>query len=90
MIMLLYQIFSVKPDQADTYKCFATNEYGKAVCTATLNVNTGKDYYNMFVVNIKYYSLYYSFMVSCFAIVFIFLAVGFKKKGHAGMNLLEL
>lgn len=33
---------SVKPAQADTYKCFATNEYGKAVCTATLKVIAGK------------------------------------------------
>uniref|UniRef100_A0A8C4DXS5 Immunoglobulin like and fibronectin type III domain containing 1, tandem duplicate 2 n=1 Tax=Dicentrarchus labrax TaxID=13489 RepID=A0A8C4DXS5_DICLA len=24
--------------QSDTYKCFATNEYGQAVCTVTLNV----------------------------------------------------
>uniref|UniRef100_A0A6Q2Y646 Immunoglobulin like and fibronectin type III domain containing 1, tandem duplicate 3 n=1 Tax=Esox lucius TaxID=8010 RepID=A0A6Q2Y646_ESOLU len=28
----------VSPDQADTYKCIAANEYGKAVVTATLNV----------------------------------------------------
>ncbi|TNN22222.1 hypothetical protein EYF80_067664 [Liparis tanakae] len=35
---LLHQVLCVKPDQADTYKCFATNEYGVAVCTATLNV----------------------------------------------------
>ncbi|KAG5835392.1 hypothetical protein ANANG_G00243440 [Anguilla anguilla] len=28
----------VAGDQADTYKCFATNEYGKAVCTAVLNI----------------------------------------------------
>ncbi|XP_070850153.1 immunoglobulin-like and fibronectin type III domain-containing protein 1 [Chaetodon trifascialis] len=34
----ILEILSVKADQADTYKCFATNEYGKAVCTATLNV----------------------------------------------------
>ncbi|XP_039468603.1 immunoglobulin-like and fibronectin type III domain-containing protein 1 [Oreochromis aureus] len=32
------QIININPDQADTYKCFATNEYGKAVCTTTLNV----------------------------------------------------
>lgn len=44
MIMLLYQILSVKPDQADTYKCFAANEYGKAACTATLKVIPGKAY----------------------------------------------
>uniref|UniRef100_A0AAY4E4Q8 Ig-like domain-containing protein n=1 Tax=Denticeps clupeoides TaxID=299321 RepID=A0AAY4E4Q8_9TELE len=28
----------VTGDEADTYKCYATNEYGKAVCTVILNV----------------------------------------------------
>lgn len=28
-------------DQADTYKCYARNEYGKAVVTVTLNVIEG-------------------------------------------------
>ncbi|XP_054640248.1 immunoglobulin-like and fibronectin type III domain-containing protein 1 [Dunckerocampus dactyliophorus] len=28
----------VAPEDADTYKCYATNEYGRAVCTAVLNV----------------------------------------------------
>lgn len=42
MIILLYQILNVKPGQADTYKCFATNEYGQAACTVTLNVIEGK------------------------------------------------
>ncbi len=28
--------------ETDTYKCYAVNEYGKAVCTATLNVTEGK------------------------------------------------
>ncbi|XP_029682557.1 immunoglobulin-like and fibronectin type III domain-containing protein 1 [Takifugu rubripes] len=32
------QIPDVSADEADTYKCFATNEYGKAIVTATLNV----------------------------------------------------
>uniref|UniRef100_A0A667YYL5 Immunoglobulin like and fibronectin type III domain containing 1, tandem duplicate 3 n=1 Tax=Myripristis murdjan TaxID=586833 RepID=A0A667YYL5_9TELE len=32
------EIHKVSGADADTYKCFATNEYGKAVCTATLNV----------------------------------------------------
>ncbi|XP_070703016.1 immunoglobulin-like and fibronectin type III domain-containing protein 1 isoform X2 [Pempheris klunzingeri] len=32
------QMSDVSVDQADTYKCFARNEYGKAVVTATLNV----------------------------------------------------
>ncbi|XP_054473735.1 immunoglobulin-like and fibronectin type III domain-containing protein 1 [Anoplopoma fimbria] len=34
----ILEIPNVKPDQADTYKCFVTNEYGQAVCSATLNV----------------------------------------------------
>uniref|UniRef100_A0A8D3A7I7 Immunoglobulin like and fibronectin type III domain containing 1, tandem duplicate 3 n=1 Tax=Scophthalmus maximus TaxID=52904 RepID=A0A8D3A7I7_SCOMX len=32
------QLPDVSVDQADTYKCFAVNEYGKAIVTATLNV----------------------------------------------------
>ncbi|XP_067116541.1 immunoglobulin-like and fibronectin type III domain-containing protein 1 [Osmerus mordax] len=32
------QMPNVAPDQADTYKCFATNDYGRAVVTAALNV----------------------------------------------------
>ncbi|XP_032369254.1 immunoglobulin-like and fibronectin type III domain-containing protein 1 isoform X2 [Etheostoma spectabile] len=32
------QMPDVTADQADTYKCFAKNEYGKAVVTATLNI----------------------------------------------------
>ncbi|XP_036388767.1 immunoglobulin-like and fibronectin type III domain-containing protein 1 [Megalops cyprinoides] len=35
------QIPKVSGEEADTYKCFAINEYGKAVCTATLNVIEG-------------------------------------------------
>lgn len=30
------------PDQADTYKCFAINEYGQATVTVVLNVIEGK------------------------------------------------
>lgn len=29
-------------DQADTYKCYAKNEYGIAVVTATLNIIEGQ------------------------------------------------
>ncbi|XP_043096965.1 immunoglobulin-like and fibronectin type III domain-containing protein 1 [Puntigrus tetrazona] len=32
------EIVNVQVDQADTYKCFATNQFGKAMCTATLSV----------------------------------------------------
>ncbi|XP_062400978.1 immunoglobulin-like and fibronectin type III domain-containing protein 1 [Sardina pilchardus] len=32
------QMPNIDPDQADTYKCFAVNEFGKAVVTAALNV----------------------------------------------------
>ncbi|XP_077428743.1 immunoglobulin-like and fibronectin type III domain-containing protein 1 [Vanacampus margaritifer] len=28
----------VAPEDADTYKCYATNDYGRAICTAVLNV----------------------------------------------------
>ncbi|XP_038552581.1 immunoglobulin-like and fibronectin type III domain-containing protein 1 [Micropterus salmoides] len=34
----ILEILTVKPDQADTYKCFVTNEYGQAICTAPLSV----------------------------------------------------
>uniref|UniRef100_A0A3Q0RMS7 Immunoglobulin like and fibronectin type III domain containing 1, tandem duplicate 2 n=1 Tax=Amphilophus citrinellus TaxID=61819 RepID=A0A3Q0RMS7_AMPCI len=40
----ILEIIDVKPDQKDTYKCFATNEYGKAVCTTTLNVISTSNY----------------------------------------------
>ncbi|XP_040890311.1 immunoglobulin-like and fibronectin type III domain-containing protein 1 [Toxotes jaculatrix] len=33
-----FEMPNVMPDQADTYKCFATNEYGQAVVTVVLNV----------------------------------------------------
>ncbi|XP_078026390.1 immunoglobulin-like and fibronectin type III domain-containing protein 1 [Epinephelus lanceolatus] len=34
----ILEILNVKQEDADTYKCFATNEYGQAVATATLSV----------------------------------------------------
>ncbi|XP_029989165.1 immunoglobulin-like and fibronectin type III domain-containing protein 1 isoform X1 [Sphaeramia orbicularis] len=33
-----FEMPNVKPDQADTYKCFAVNEFGQAVVTVVLNV----------------------------------------------------
>lgn len=33
---------NVGADQADTYKCYAVNEFGKAVVTAALNIIEGK------------------------------------------------
>ncbi|XP_068567860.1 immunoglobulin-like and fibronectin type III domain-containing protein 1 [Cebidichthys violaceus] len=33
-----FEMPNVMPDQADTYKCFAVNEYGQAVVTVVLNV----------------------------------------------------
>ncbi|XP_056157233.1 immunoglobulin-like and fibronectin type III domain-containing protein 1 [Lampris incognitus] len=38
----ILEIPNITTDQADTYKCYATNEYGQAVCTATLNVIEAK------------------------------------------------
>ncbi|KPP67541.1 immunoglobulin-like and fibronectin type III domain-containing protein 1-like, partial [Scleropages formosus] len=37
----ILEIHKVCGEDADTYKCFAVNEFGKAVCTATLNVIEG-------------------------------------------------
>uniref|UniRef100_A0A4W5RHX8 Immunoglobulin like and fibronectin type III domain containing 1, tandem duplicate 4 n=1 Tax=Hucho hucho TaxID=62062 RepID=A0A4W5RHX8_9TELE len=34
----LFEMAKVKPEQADTYKCFAVNEFGRAVVTVVLNV----------------------------------------------------
>uniref|UniRef100_A0A3B3C2I2 Immunoglobulin like and fibronectin type III domain containing 1, tandem duplicate 2 n=1 Tax=Oryzias melastigma TaxID=30732 RepID=A0A3B3C2I2_ORYME len=36
-----WRIINITIEQADAYKCFATNEYGQAVCTATLTVIDG-------------------------------------------------
>lgn len=36
------QFPKVTPEDADTYKCYASNEYGRAVCTVVLNVIAGK------------------------------------------------
>ncbi|XP_069004883.1 immunoglobulin-like and fibronectin type III domain-containing protein 1 [Embiotoca jacksoni] len=33
-----FEMPNVMPDQADTYKCFAINEYGQAVVTVVLNI----------------------------------------------------
>lgn len=38
----MLQMPNVMPDQADTYKCFATNEYGQATVTVVLNVIAGE------------------------------------------------
>lgn len=43
LLNLCSQMPEVSPEQADTYKCFATNEYGKAVVTANLNVIESED-----------------------------------------------
>ncbi|XP_031701472.1 immunoglobulin-like and fibronectin type III domain-containing protein 1 [Anarrhichthys ocellatus] len=34
----IFEIVKVSGEETDTYKCYAANEYGKAVCTTTLNV----------------------------------------------------
>ncbi|XP_045078780.1 immunoglobulin-like and fibronectin type III domain-containing protein 1 isoform X2 [Coregonus clupeaformis] len=34
----LFEMANVQPEQADTYKCFAANEFGRAVVTVVLNV----------------------------------------------------
>uniref|UniRef100_A0A3Q2P6U5 Immunoglobulin-like and fibronectin type III domain-containing protein 1 n=1 Tax=Fundulus heteroclitus TaxID=8078 RepID=A0A3Q2P6U5_FUNHE len=37
----ILEIHKVSAAEADTYKCYAVNEYGKAVCTTALNVIDG-------------------------------------------------
>lgn len=44
----------VAPEDADTYKCFATNAYGRAVCTVVLNVIAGET---------PYYTLLFTFFL---------------------------
>lgn len=39
-----FQVHAVTAEKADTYKCYAVNEYGKAVCSTTLKVLDGKIY----------------------------------------------
>lgn len=43
VIPSMLQMPNVMPDQADTYKCFAVNEYGQAVVTVVLNVIEGEN-----------------------------------------------
>uniref|UniRef100_A0A3B4VAP5 Ig-like domain-containing protein n=1 Tax=Seriola dumerili TaxID=41447 RepID=A0A3B4VAP5_SERDU len=38
----ILEIRRVCADDTDTFKCYAVNEYGKAVCTTTLTVHDGK------------------------------------------------
>uniref|UniRef100_A0A8C2WKF4 Immunoglobulin like and fibronectin type III domain containing 1, tandem duplicate 3 n=1 Tax=Cyclopterus lumpus TaxID=8103 RepID=A0A8C2WKF4_CYCLU len=38
----ILEIIKVSGEESDTYKCSAANEYGKAVCTTTLNVDEGE------------------------------------------------
>lgn len=45
MFLSVLQMPNVMPDQADTYKCFAVNEYGQAVVTVVLNVIEGENYF---------------------------------------------
>lgn len=40
---------NVEVDQADTYKCYAENEFGRAVVTVTLNIIEGKNTFRFFV-----------------------------------------
>ncbi|XP_034550753.1 immunoglobulin-like and fibronectin type III domain-containing protein 1 [Notolabrus celidotus] len=35
----ILEVYKVSEEESDTYKCSAVNEFGKAVCTATLNLS---------------------------------------------------
>uniref|UniRef100_A0A672RAL4 Immunoglobulin like and fibronectin type III domain containing 1, tandem duplicate 2 n=1 Tax=Sinocyclocheilus grahami TaxID=75366 RepID=A0A672RAL4_SINGR len=52
------QIPNVDSDQADTYKCFAINPFGKAVCTAALNVIEGRKFINIQSVKITFKNVF--------------------------------
>uniref|UniRef100_A0A3Q3AD20 Immunoglobulin-like and fibronectin type III domain-containing protein 1 n=1 Tax=Kryptolebias marmoratus TaxID=37003 RepID=A0A3Q3AD20_KRYMA len=41
----ILEIHKVTAAETDTYKCYAVNEFGKAVCSTTLGVLDGKIYY---------------------------------------------
>lgn len=59
---------NVSPEQADTYKCFATNEFGKASVTVILNVIEG-----------TFHSQHSNSSPQTFVMCVIFCLVGFKK-----------
>lgn len=44
-LTIYLQMPKVSGDEADTYKCYASNEYGKAVCTVVLNIIEGKTHF---------------------------------------------
>lgn len=69
---ICWQIPDVSADEADTYKCFAKNEYGKAVVTAALNVIEGQslNFIPLYLLtqtcsdsNVSYLSCLYSILV---------------------------
>uniref|UniRef100_A0A8C9SEC6 Immunoglobulin like and fibronectin type III domain containing 1, tandem duplicate 2 n=1 Tax=Scleropages formosus TaxID=113540 RepID=A0A8C9SEC6_SCLFO len=45
----ILEIPNVSVDEADTYKCFATNEFGKATCNVILNVTEGKNTHKIYL-----------------------------------------
>lgn len=51
----MLQMPNVMPDQADTYKCFATNEYGQATVTVVLNVIEGGVFILMTPLRLMYF-----------------------------------
>lgn len=44
-LIIYLQMPKVSVDEADIYKCYASNEYGKAVCTVVLNIIEGKTHF---------------------------------------------
>lgn len=43
-VYFFLQIPNVDSDQADTYKCIVINPFGRAICTAALNVIEGRKF----------------------------------------------
>lgn len=66
----IQQFPKVSPEDADTYKCFATNEYGRAVCPVLLNVIEGKimltpTFDDIFGVAVLYFDKDYDYSIMC-------------------------
>nr|XP_046241212.1 immunoglobulin-like and fibronectin type III domain-containing protein 1 [Scatophagus argus] len=80
----ILEILCVKPDQADSYKCFATNEYGRAVCNVTLNISGGKRPCNVHCKLIKFeHKILYLVVLTVHVLFLVFMLLpGLKKKAN--------
>ena len=78
LTIFFHQIANATVDDADTYKCVATNKYGEAISTTTLKVMEGEIYYWMLLVIASNSDYNYScfFFLFCF---YVFLQLALKN-----------